>query len=96
MMTTTIRPAIPMRAISSPEDEERALDLFCIAMCDDTDAFYEFVPDSITPKPVASAEDGSAAEIDLYPYDMATWTEGTTPIRQIVVRSIGSRREYLI
>lgn len=86
MTTTTIRPATPMRPVASPEDEKRALDLFCLAMYDDPDAFAQLVPDKSTPKPVAIAEDGSAAEIDLYPYDMDAWSSTSTPIRRIIVR----------
>jgi len=85
-MTTTIRPATPMRPIAGPEEEARALDLFLLAMADDAEAFAELVPEGMTPKPVAIAEDGSAAEIDLYPYDRDAWTTGTAPLRRIVVR----------
>jgi len=55
-----------MRPIAGPKDENRALELFCVAIYDDPDAFAEFVPKGSTPKPVAIAEDGSAAEIDLF------------------------------
>jgi hypothetical protein len=85
-MITTIRPATPMRPIASPEDENRALELFFFAVYDDPEAFAELVPNESTPKPVAIAEDGSAAEIDLYPYDAGAWTTGPTLIRRIVVR----------
>jgi hypothetical protein len=53
---------------------------------DDPEAFAELVPKESTPRPVAIAEDGSAAEIDLYPYDADAWTTGPTPTRRIVVR----------
>jgi len=85
-MITTIRPATPMRPIAGPKDENRALELFCVAIYDDPDAFAEFVPKGSTPKPVAIAEDGSAAEIDLYSYDFNAWTTGASPLRRIIVR----------
>ncbi len=85
-MITTIRPATPMRPIASLEDDNRALELFFLAVYDDPEAFVELVPNESTPKPVAIAEDGSAAEIDLYPYDRDAWTTGTAPLRRIVVR----------
>jgi hypothetical protein len=83
---TTIRALVPMRPIRTREDEQRALDLFCLAMHDDPDAFGELVPDNATPKPVAIAEDGSAAEIELYSYDLASWTTAVSPLRRIVIR----------
>ncbi len=85
-MITTIRQAIPMRPIAGPGDEERAIELFLLAVYDDPEAFAELVPEGSTPKAVAIAEDGSAAELDLYPYDEQAWTTGPTPIRRIVVR----------
>ena len=75
-----------MRSITGPEDENRALELFCVAIYDDPEAFAELVPPGSTPKPVAIAEDGSTAEIELYSYDRDSWTTGTTPLRRIVVR----------
>lgn len=85
-MVTTIRPATPLRPIDGPEDENRALELFFLAVYDDPEAFAELVPNEITPKPVAIAEDGSAAEIDLYAYDVNAWAAEPTPIRRIIVR----------
>lgn len=75
-----------MRPIASPGDEDRAIELFLLAVYDDPEAFAELVPDGSTPKAVAIAEDGSAAELDLYPYDEHAWTIGPAPIRRIVVR----------
>jgi len=86
MTTTTIRPATPLRPIASPEEEARALDLFLRAAVDDAEAFAELVPEGTTPKPVAIAEDGSAAELDLYPYDRKAWSTGSIAVGRIVVR----------
>ena len=85
-MITTIRPATPMRPIAGPDDENRAIELFLLAVYDDPEAFAELVPEDSTPKAVAIAEDGSAAELDLYPYDAQAWATGATPLRRIVVR----------
>jgi hypothetical protein len=74
-----------MRPITSPEDENRALELFFLAVYDDPEAFAALVPSGSTPKPVAIAEDGSAAEIDLYDYDAEAWRASSTPIRRVVV-----------
>jgi hypothetical protein len=42
------------------------MELFLLAVYDDPEAFAELVPDGSTPKAVAIADDGSAAELDLY------------------------------
>ncbi len=86
-MITTIRNATPMRPIASLSDEDRAIELFLLAVYDDPEAFAELVPDGSTPKAVAIADDGSAAELDLYSYDAKAWATGPAPIRRIVVRS---------
>ncbi len=69
-----------------PRGREPRPRLFFLAVYDDPEAFAELVPKESTPRPVAIAEDGSAAEIDLYPYDADAWTTGPTPTRRIVVR----------
>jgi hypothetical protein len=80
-----------MRPIAGPDDENRAIELFLLAVHDDPDAFAELVPDATTPKPVAIADDGSAAEIDLYPYDADAWAPGPAPIRRVIVHEEKAR-----
>jgi hypothetical protein len=65
-MITTIHSATPMRPIASLSEEDRAMELFLLAVYDDPEAFAELVPDGSTPKAVAIADDSSAAELDLY------------------------------
>ncbi len=84
-MAVNIRRAVPMRPIAGPDDENRALELFSFALYDDHDAFVELIPNEVTPKPVAIAIDGSAAELDIYRCDLADWTTDTIPLRRIVV-----------
>jgi hypothetical protein len=85
---TTVR-AVTMRPIANADDSFAAASLFTQALMNDS-RLAEIFPEDGNAKPVAIAEDGTAAAFDLYP-GPDTWPDLTgEPIARVVVFAHGT------
>jgi hypothetical protein len=81
--------AVTMRPIANADDSFAAASLFAQALMDDSH-LAEIFPEDGNAKPVAIAEDGTAAAFDLYP-GPDTWPHLTgKPIARVVVFAHGA------